>query len=106
VIEPAGFATRDGRNPDPLANGHLAEPRPAYDDLRRSLAGAMGNQPPGDPRAAAQALLKIIDSDNPPLRILFGQGFYPMIQHVYADRLKMWADWQDLSVAAHGRLPA
>ena len=106
VIEPAGFATHDGKNPDPLANGHLTEPSPAYDDLRRSLAGAMSKQPAGDPRAAAQALLKIVDSDNPPLRILFGQGFYPMIQHVYADRLKTWADWQDLSAAAHGRLPA
>jgi NAD(P)-dependent dehydrogenase (short-subunit alcohol dehydrogenase family) len=106
VIEPAGYATRDGRNPDPLANGHLAEPNPAYDDLRQSLAGAMGNQPSGDPHAAAQALLKIVDSDNPPLRILFGQGFYPMIQHVYADRLRTWADWQDLSAAAHGRIPA
>jgi hypothetical protein len=36
--------------------------------------------------------------------VLFGQGFYPMIQKVYADRLKTWADWQDLSAEAHGRL--
>jgi hypothetical protein len=35
--------------------------------------------------------------------VLFGQGFYPMLQQVYADRLKTWADWQDLSAEAHGR---
>jgi hypothetical protein len=35
--------------------------------------------------------------------VLFGQGFYPMLQQAYADRLKTWADWQDLSVAAHGK---
>ncbi len=104
VVEPAGFATRSGRNPDPLDNGHLADPDPVYDDLRRRLAGMVGRQPAGDPAAAAQALLKIVDSDHPPLRILFGQGFYPMLQQVYADRLKTWADWQDLSVEAHGHL--
>ena len=104
MVEPGGFATRDGKNPDPLANGHMAEPNPVYDGLRRRLAGLMGKQPAGDPAAAAQALLKIVDSDNPPLRVLFGQGFYPMLQQVDADRFKTWADRQDLSVEAHGTL--
>jgi NAD(P)-dependent dehydrogenase (short-subunit alcohol dehydrogenase family) len=104
VVEPAGFATRSGKNPDPLANGHMAEPSPVYDGLRRRLAGLMGKQPAGDPAAAAQALLKIVDADNPPPRVLFGRGFYPMVRQVYADRLKTWADWQDLSAEAHGHL--
>lgn len=102
VVEPGGFATRSGKNPDPLNNGHLSEPDPVYDGLRRRVAAFAGNQPAGDPAAAAQALLKIVDSDTPPLRVLFGQGFYPMLQQVYADRLKTWADWQDLSAEAHG----
>ncbi|GAA2819876.1 SDR family NAD(P)-dependent oxidoreductase [Nonomuraea rubra] len=103
IVEPGGFATRDGKNPDPLANGHMAQPDPAYDDLRRRLGAVAGKQPAGDPAAAAQALLKLADLDNPPLRVLFGQGFYPMIQQAYADRLKTWDDWQDLSAEAHGR---
>ncbi|MEV4353304.1 SDR family NAD(P)-dependent oxidoreductase [Nonomuraea sp. NPDC004186] len=102
IIEPGGFATRDGKNPDPLANGHMAQPDPAYDGLRRRLGAVAGKQPAGDPAAAAQALLKLVDSENPPLRVLFGQGFYPMIQQAYADRLKTWADWQDLSAQAQG----
>ena len=103
IIEPGGFATRSGNNPDPLNNGHMAQTDPAYDNLRRRLGAMAGKQPAGDPAAAAQALLKLVDSDNPPLRILFGQGFYPMIQQAYADRLKMWADWQDLSAEAQGK---
>jgi NAD(P)-dependent dehydrogenase (short-subunit alcohol dehydrogenase family) len=102
VIEPGGFATRSGKNPDPLNNGHLTEPNPIYDGLRHRIAAFAGKQPAGDPAAAAQALLKIVDSGNPPLRVLFGLGFYPMLQQVYADRLKTWADWQDLSAEAHG----
>ncbi|WP_439378688.1 SDR family NAD(P)-dependent oxidoreductase [Amycolatopsis lexingtonensis] len=104
IVEPAGFATRDGKNPDPLANGHLAEPVPAYDGLRSRLAGFMGKQPAGDPAAAAQALLTLVDTEQPPLRVLFGQGFYPMLKQVYADRLDTWARWQDLSAQAHGAL--
>ncbi|QFY06276.1 SDR family NAD(P)-dependent oxidoreductase [Nonomuraea phyllanthi] len=102
IIEPGGFATRRGKNPDPLANGHMAQTDPAYDALRSRLGAVAGKQPAGDPAAAAQALLKLVDSDNPPLRVLFGQGFYPMIQQAYADRLKTWSDWQDLSAEAHG----
>ncbi|MFD9941172.1 SDR family NAD(P)-dependent oxidoreductase [Nonomuraea sp. NPDC059023] len=104
IIEPGGFATRGGKNPDPLNNGHLAEPSPVYDGLRRRIAEFAGKQPAGDPAAAAQALLKIVDSADPPLRVLFGHGFYPMLRQVYADRLKTWADWQDLSAQAHGDL--
>ncbi|WP_406314650.1 SDR family NAD(P)-dependent oxidoreductase [Streptosporangium sp. NBC_01639] len=104
IIEPGGFATRSGSNPDPLNNGHMTQPDPAYGALRARLGAVAGKQPAGDPAAAAQALLQLADADNPPLRVLFGQGFYPMIQQVYADRLKTWADWQDLSAQAHGNL--
>lgn len=104
VVEPGGFATRSGSNPDPLANGHMSSPDPAYDTLRERLGAIAGKQPAGDPAAAAQALLTLVDLADPPLRVLFGQGFYPMIQQAYADRLKTWADWQELSAAAHGAL--
>ncbi|MEU4543969.1 SDR family NAD(P)-dependent oxidoreductase [Nonomuraea dietziae] len=104
IIEPAAFATRAGKNPNPLNNGYKTEPNPIYDGLRQALAGVAGKLPAGDPAAAAQALLKLVDADKPPLRVLFGQGFYPMIQQAYADRLKTWDDWQDLSTEAHGRV--
>lgn len=104
MIEPAGFATRKGKNPNPLDNGHLAQLNPAYDGLRQRLGQMTGNMPAGDPAAAARTLLKIVDSDEPPLRVLFGQGFHQMVEQVYAERLKTWADGQDLSIEAHGHL--
>ncbi|GAA1524779.1 SDR family NAD(P)-dependent oxidoreductase [Actinomadura kijaniata] len=104
IIEPGGFATRSGKNPDPLNNGHMAQPDPAYAGLRQRLAAVTGKQPAGDPAAAARTLLKIVDSDEPPLRVLFGQGFYPMIRQAYTDRVRTWDDGQDLAAAAHGDL--
>jgi hypothetical protein len=63
----------------------------------------MGKQPAGDPAATAQALLKIVDSDNPPASAL-RPGLLSDAPAGLADRLKTWADWQDLSVEAHGTL--
>ncbi|MEU4158612.1 SDR family NAD(P)-dependent oxidoreductase [Actinoplanes sp. NPDC026670] len=102
VIEPAGFATRSGKNPNPLNNGHVATPDPVYDGLRVRLAELVGGMPAGDPAAAARTLLTIVDSDTPPLRVLFGQGFHPLLEKVYADRLRTWDEGRDLSVASHG----
>src|SRR3990170_2512906 len=56
------------------------------------------------PATRPQALLKIVDLREPALRVFFGPRGYQMIQQVYADRLKNWADWRDLSVDAHGKL--
>jgi NAD(P)-dependent dehydrogenase (short-subunit alcohol dehydrogenase family) len=106
IIEPGGYATRGGKNPDPLNNGFLAEPIPAYDPLRQRLADAVGKQPAGDPAAAAQVLLELADSDNPPVRVLFGQGFQALLDKVYADRLQNWTDTQEISRRAQGEPPA
>lgn len=100
IIEPGGYATREGNNPDPMNNGHMSAAIPAYGPLRERLSGALTKQPEGDPAAAAQVLLKLADMDEPPPRILFGTGFHPMVQQVYADRLQTWQDWLELSLEA------
>jgi hypothetical protein len=50
--------------------------------------------------AAAQALLKIVEADDPPSRVLVGHSPYPMIRQAYADRPKAWTEWLDLSATA------
>jgi NAD(P)-dependent dehydrogenase (short-subunit alcohol dehydrogenase family) len=102
IIEPGGYATRKGSNPDPLNNGFMAEKQPAYDALRERLGAIAGKQPAGDPAAAAQVLLELADADTAPVRILFGTGFYPMVQQAYAKRLESWDEWLDLSQKAQG----
>lgn len=106
LVEPSAYATRSGGEiPNPLSDGVQTEPNPLYGEFRQRIAGFMQKEmAAGDPAAAAQALLKIVDSDDPPLRVFFGTQGYQLIQQVYADRLKTWADWQDLSAEAHGTL--
>jgi NAD(P)-dependent dehydrogenase (short-subunit alcohol dehydrogenase family) len=100
LVEPGSYAT------DGSAGAVHAEADPLYDGLRESFAAFAKTLDVGDPAAAGRALLKIADSDNPPLRVFFGTQGYPMLRQVYAERLKTWADWQDLAVEAHGHAPA
>ncbi|MEU6646770.1 hypothetical protein ABZ863_30095 [Saccharomonospora sp. NPDC046836] len=43
-----------------------------------------------------------MNSDNPPLRVFFGTTGPAMVPPIYADRLKTWADWKDVSLRAQG----
>ncbi|WP_149824639.1 SDR family oxidoreductase [Streptomyces tailanensis] len=97
LVEPGGFAT-DWAGSSATFAGQL----PAYDDLRAAVAASWSGIKVGDPTAAGPALLKIVDADNPPLRVFFGTAPLGMVPHVYAERLKTWEDWADVSAQAQG----
>ena len=69
LIEPGGFSTDWGgssaKHATPLPD--YAEAHAESDRLRSRRASA-----PGDPKASAAALLKVVDADEPPLRVFFG----------------------------------
>ena len=50
-----------------------------------------------DRKAAAQALSEIIDSENPPLRVLFGSEVCAMITGIYQDGKHTWRDREGVS---------
>ncbi|MER7754133.1 SDR family NAD(P)-dependent oxidoreductase [Kitasatospora sp. NPDC097643] len=97
LVEPGGYAT------DAVASAVRAEAAPHYDGVREAFAAYASTLDLGDPAAAGRALLKLVDAENPPLRVFFGNQGHQMLQQVYTDRLKTWADWQDLAVEAHGQ---
>jgi NAD(P)-dependent dehydrogenase (short-subunit alcohol dehydrogenase family) len=100
LVEPGSYATEGA------AGGANAEADPLYDGLRESFAEFAKTLEVGDPAAAGQALLKLADADDPPLRVFFGAQGNQIVPLVYAERLKTWADWHDLAVQAHGHAPA
>ncbi|ADI11733.1 short chain dehydrogenase [Streptomyces bingchenggensis BCW-1] len=97
LVEPGGYATDWGGS-----SAVQADTISAYDGVREGLAAFMETVDFGDPAAAGQALLEVVDSDNPPLRVFFGTQGNEMLPQVYAGRLKTWADWSDLAVRAQG----
>ena len=56
----------------------------------------------GDPVASAAVLLKIVDADEPPLRIFFGEAPLAIAKADYASRLATREQWNELSIEAQG----
>jgi len=100
LIEPAGYSTDWGG-----ASAKHAEPNPAYDEFRTVAAElrAQRQAAPGNPVGTREAVLKVVDAENPPLRIFFGDGPLAIATKDYESRLAEWREWEPVSIAAHGK---
>jgi NAD(P)-dependent dehydrogenase (short-subunit alcohol dehydrogenase family) len=98
LIEPGAYATSFG---SPLSLKFALE-MDAYADLRQQVFGRMSNMKRGDPQATAEAVLRIVDTEDPPLRFFLGSDNLPMVRAAYSDRLATWEAWEAVSNAAQG----
>jgi NAD(P)-dependent dehydrogenase (short-subunit alcohol dehydrogenase family) len=98
LIEPGGFST------DWVGSAHQAARHPAYSDEHRKFERARTERMAklGLPEAAGSALLKVVDSPDPPLRVFFGESPLSVARADYSSRLATWEQWQPLAVAAQG----
>jgi NAD(P)-dependent dehydrogenase (short-subunit alcohol dehydrogenase family) len=101
IVEPGGYATDWGGS-----SAIRATAIPAYDPARAAIAAFRTKSVPGDPEATGPAILKLVDAQDPPLRIFFGSGGLPMTRAEYGRRIETWEKWNALSVEAQGNLPA
>lgn len=98
LIEPSAYATDFT---DPSSARHSLPTAP-YEAQRAELAEHHRSLDFGDPTATPSAILKLVDSSSPPLRLLLGAGAHPHVLHVYEQRLAEWESWRETSIAAHG----
>ena len=101
LVEPGGFAT-DWAGPSSKRSESLpayAEARETMERERKARAGSGG---PGDPRASSAALLRIVDSPEPPLRVFFGNTPIDIAKADYARRIETWEQWDDVAKLAQG----
>ncbi|MET8952016.1 SDR family NAD(P)-dependent oxidoreductase [Streptomyces sp. NPDC004393] len=92
-VEPGPYAT------DWLARGaRHSEQHPDYTEVRAATALDFEV---GDPRATRDAILRIVDADQPPLRIFLGKSFTE-VAGLYEERLSTWRQWQPVSLTAFG----
>ena len=56
----------------------------------------------GDPEATGPAMLAVVDAEEPPLRVFFGDSGLPMTRKEYADRVALWEKWDDVAIMAQG----
>jgi NAD(P)-dependent dehydrogenase (short-subunit alcohol dehydrogenase family) len=99
LIEPGGFATDWAGS-----SAKHATPLPAYDEAHAAadLARSQRVATPGDPHASAAAILKVVDAEEPPLRVFFGKQPIQIAKADYASRIKTWEEWQPVAELAQG----
>jgi len=98
LIEPGAYSTDWGGN-----SARHATALPAYDSVRDQAANRPSRRgTPGDPVATRNAVLTLVDSADPPLRVFFGEAPLAIATADYESRLASWNDWQPVALAAHG----
>lgn len=100
LLEPGAFATDFG-SPLSMKTSQQLE---VYDKLRKAVFERLSTEHRGDPQATAEAILQIVDAQDPPLRFAVGAGVLPVARGAYADRLATWEAWEAVSDKAQGNL--
>jgi len=99
IVAPSGFRTdwagRSAKNSDIVIDDYA----PSAHQNKNSIRGYSGNQP-GDPERAAKAIVKAVESENPPLRLLLGAAALKNAR-IKLEQLKTDFDnWQETTVGA------
>jgi NAD(P)-dependent dehydrogenase (short-subunit alcohol dehydrogenase family) len=98
IIEPGAYATEFG-SPESLK---FAAGLDIYEDFKTQFFNSLREMERGDPNATPEAIFKVVDSENPPLRINLGSNNLSWTRAVYAERLATWEEWNTVAVAAQG----
>lgn len=98
LVEPNGYETDFG-----VSSAVQSKSLPQYDAVKTALQEGNKKEDYGVPEATSEAVLKLVDAENPPLRLLLGKAGVQWTKYAYAERLKTWDEWQDVSEAAHGK---
>ncbi|HEY4451951.1 MAG TPA: SDR family oxidoreductase [Solirubrobacteraceae bacterium] len=97
LVEPGGFST-DWAGP----SAKRSEPIAAYDAVRERQQQWRASNTPGDPAASAEAIMRVVDANPPPLRVFFGARPLSIAESDYERRLATWREWQPVSELAQG----
>lgn len=98
IIEPGAYATEFG-SPESLK---FATGLDIYTDFKAQFSDSLKTMKRGDPHATPDAIFKIVDAENPPLRFFLGSHCLPWVRAAYAERMATWEQWETVSNAAQG----
>jgi NAD(P)-dependent dehydrogenase (short-subunit alcohol dehydrogenase family) len=91
IVEPGPFRTKWAGGSMKFTEQSIPDYVQTAGKVKTMLANISGNQP-GDPVRGAQAILKVIDAENPPLRLLLGKSAI--------DRAKGKVEWLKKDIEA------
>ena len=98
IVEPGAYATEFGSP----SSAKFAAGLDIYADLKAHVLEGMKSMERGDPNATSNAMFKLVDAENPPLRLFLGSHNLPSVRAAYADRLATWEAWEPVADSAQG----
>lgn len=99
IIEPGPFRTDFLGRSGVEAAKRIEDYSSTADNARRYRSDQHGRQP-GDPLKAVQAMMEVVNSSNPPLRLLLGAGALRRVQQKMEAWQKEIAAWEPVTVGA------
>jgi NAD(P)-dependent dehydrogenase (short-subunit alcohol dehydrogenase family) len=96
LVEPGAYATEFGKS------SKIADVLAPYTDFRKQMIQHLTTMECGDPEATSDAILRLVDAENPPLRLGLGTTILPRARAAYADRIATWEAWEKVSNTAQG----
>ncbi|MGF6357537.1 short-subunit dehydrogenase [Paenibacillus sp. 4624] len=100
LIEPSGFRTD-------WAGRSSVKTETSIPELKESIVGQMlqgielgAGQETGDPAKAAEAVIKVVETTEPPLRLLLGQQAYDTATYKFNSLLASIEQWKETTINA------
>ncbi len=98
IVEPGGFRT-NWAGSAATANDPVGEDyRPSVGKMLEYFAHYSGSEP-GDPARAAAAILRLVDTNNPPLRLLLGSDAYSLAIENSERQLAEAREWRSVTLS-------
>jgi len=99
LIEPGPFRTDfQGRSMTPP--GKTIDAYESTAGVRRQQLKENSGKQPGDPYRAADVIIKVVESDDPPLHLLLGKVAFERVREKIAGHLALIDAWKDVTFSA------
>ena len=99
IVEPGAYATEFGSQESLKFSAGLDQ----YTDFKNQFIAGLMNLERGNPDATPEALFKVVDAAQPPLRVFLGSNNLAEMRQVYAQRMATWEEWQPVAASAQGQ---
>ena len=96
LLEPGPF-TPDWAKVSSVRSDPIAD----YGGVRTKFAGITAGFLRGNPEATGEAIMKLAEMENPPLRLMLGKHSWREIEPAYERRLGEWREFLALAESAH-----
>jgi NAD(P)-dependent dehydrogenase (short-subunit alcohol dehydrogenase family) len=98
IIEPGAFRTNFLDSSLAVAERSIADYDATAGNFKKRLQANNGHQP-GDPDRAVEAIIRIVDLENPPLRLLLGQDAYLRTYQKLADMSAQFEAYRSITLS-------